>query len=45
MSVSTKEMPAFIYSSIRIWFDGEKVIISQWCRAGREIFESETLGI
>lgn len=45
MSVSTKEMPAFIYCSIRISFDGEKVVFSQWCRAGRELFEAETLGM
>ncbi|QIG70715.1 hypothetical protein EVB91_164 [Rhizobium phage RHph_I1_18] len=45
MSVSTKEMPAFIYGTIRISFDGSRVIFSQWCRAGREEFEAETLGL
>lgn len=45
MSVATKEMPAFIYSSIRISFVGGRVVFSQWCRAGREEFEAETLGL
>lgn len=45
MSVSTQEMPAFIFRSIRISFDGAKVVVSQWCRAGREIFEVETIGL
>lgn len=45
MSVATHEMPAFIYGTIRIVFDGTKVIFSQWCRAGREEFEAETLGL
>ncbi|WCA57798.1 hypothetical protein G6M16_008840 [Agrobacterium tumefaciens] len=45
MSVSTKEMPAFIYQSIRISFEGEMVVFSQWCRAGRELFTAETLGL
>lgn len=45
MSVSTAEMPAFIYQSIRISFDRDLVTFSQWCRAGREVFSSETLGL
>lgn len=45
MSVSTKEMAAFIYGTIRISFDGDSVVFSQWCRAGREIFTAETLGL
>lgn len=45
MSVSTKEMPAFLYGTIRIAFDGQNVVISQWCRAGREVFAVETIGL
>jgi hypothetical protein len=45
MPVSTKEMPAFLYSTIRIAYDGESVLISQWCRAGREVFAVETIGL
>ena len=45
MSVSTTEMPAFLYRSIRISFDGTRVIFSQWSRAGREEFEADTLGL
>lgn len=45
MTVSTEEMPAFIYRSISISFDGMKVVFSQWCRAGREVFEADTLGL
>ena len=45
MPVSTKDMPAFIYASINIAVDGNRVVFSQWSRAGREIFEAETLGL
>lgn len=45
MSISTNEITAYIYKSIRISFDGEMVVFSQWCRAGRELFTSETLGL
>jgi hypothetical protein len=45
MTTSTKEMRSFLYRSIRISFDGTRVIFSQWSRAGREEFEAETLGL
>jgi len=45
MSVSSKDFQAWLYRTIKIERRGDVVAIEQWCRAGREVFEVETIGL
>lgn len=44
--VSTSDMPAFLFWSMRIEYKHEQVVIRQWSRAGTEVLiETQTLGM